>query len=133
MYIEEVQGILNKLGGYLKIVGVKAGVERIPYSLHGNYFLKIEDIDKPLLKQAAGLMSNDHNTFNLALAQRLEHFASKMGGEYAERAIGVIDKLAELDNLHANKQCEKEGDLKNAAAKARNSLKASNHSISNHN
>lgn len=124
MYIEEVQGILNKLGGYLKIVGVKAGVERIPYSLHGNYFLKIEDIDKPLLKQAAGLMSNDHNTFNLALAQRLEHFASKMGGEYAERAIGVIDKLAELDNLHANKQCEKEGDLKNAAAKARNSLKA---------
>lgn len=63
MYIEEVQGILNKLGGYLKIVGVKAGVERIPYSLHGNYFLKIEDIDKPLLKQAAGLMSNDHNTF----------------------------------------------------------------------
>ena len=126
MYIEEVQGILNKLGGYLKIVGVKAGVERIPYSLHGNYFLKIEDIDKPLLKQAAGLMSNDHNTFNLALAQRLEHFASKMGGEYAERAIGVIDKLAELDNLHANKQCEKEEDLKNAAAKAYNRLKMFN-------
>ena len=47
-----------------------------------------------------------------------------MGGEYAERAIGVIDKLAELNNLHANKQCEKEEDLKNAAAKARNSLKA---------
>lgn len=124
MYIEEVQGILNKLGGYLKIAGVKAGIERIPYSLHGNYFLKIEDIDKPLLKQAAGLMSDDHNTFNLALAQRLEHFASKMGGGYAERAIGVIDKLAELDNLHANKQCEKEEDLKNAAAKARNSFKA---------
>lgn len=124
MYIKEVQGILNKLGGYLKIVGVKAGITEIPYRLHGNYFLKIEDIDKSQLKQAARLMSNDHNAFNLALAQRLEHFAGEIGGDYAERAIDIIDKLAELDNLHANKQHEKEEDLKSSAAKAYNSLKA---------
>lgn len=127
MYIEEVQGILNKLGGYLKIVGVKAGVERIPYSLHGNYFFKIEDIDKPLLKQAAGLMSNDHNTFNLALAQRLEHFASEMDSEYAECAAEVIAALAELNKLHASIQREKKvAGLKNAAAKAYNRLKMFN-------
>lgn len=124
MYIEEVEKILDKLGGYLKIVGIKAGITKIPYRLHGDYFLKIEDIDKPQLKQAANLMSNDHHAFNIALAKRLEYFAGERGGEYAERAIGVIDQLAELDNLHANKQREKEEDLKNSAAKAYNSLKA---------
>lgn len=80
MYIEEVEKILNKLGGYLKIVGIKAGITKIPYRLHGDYFLKIEDIDKPQLKQAANLMSNDHHAFNLALAKRLEYFAGERGG-----------------------------------------------------
>ena len=79
MYIEEVQKILRKLGGYLKAVGVEAGITKIPHRLHGDYFLKIEDINKPQLKQAADLMSNDHHAFNLALAKRLEHFAGKMG------------------------------------------------------
>lgn len=124
MYIEEVQKILRKLGGYLKAVGIEAGIIEIRYRLHGNYFIKIVDMDKPQLKQAADLMSNDHNTFHLALAQRLEHFAGALGGEYAERAIDVIDKLAELDKLHASKQREKEVNLKNSAAKAHNSLKA---------
>ena len=125
MYIEEVQGILNKLGGYLKAVGVEAGITKIPYRLHGDYFLKIEDINKSQLKQAADLMSNDHNAFHLALAKRLKDFAGKIGGgEYAERAIDVIDKLAELDNLHASKQREKEEDLKNSADKAHDHLKA---------
>ena len=79
MYIEEVQGILKKLGGYLKAVGIEAGIIEIRYRLHGNYFIKIEDINKPQLKQAADLMSNDHHAFNLALAKRLEHFAGKRG------------------------------------------------------
>lgn len=57
MYIEEVQAILRKLGGYLKVVGVEAGITRIPYRVHGDYFLKFEDINKPQLKQAAELMS----------------------------------------------------------------------------
>lgn len=69
-------------------------------------------------------MSNDHHAFNLALAERIKDFAGEMGGEYAERAIEVIDKLAELDNLHASKQREKKEDLENSAAKAYNSLKA---------
>lgn len=30
MYMEEVQGILNKVGGYLKIVGVETGIEKSP-------------------------------------------------------------------------------------------------------
>ena len=103
MYRKEVQAILNKLGGYLKAVGVEAGITTIPYRLHGDYFIKIKDINKPRLKQAANLLSNDHHAFNLALTKRLKDFAGERGGEYAERAIDVIDKLAELDNLHATK------------------------------
>jgi hypothetical protein len=103
MYLKEVQAILKKLGGYLKTVGVEAGITTIPYRLHGDYFIKIKDINKPRLKQAANLMSNDHHAFNLALTKRLKDFAGERGGEYAERAIDVIDKLAELDNLHATK------------------------------
>lgn len=80
MYIEEVQEILKKLGGYMKTVGVEAGITKIPYRLHGDYSLKIEDINKPQLKQAADLISNDHNAFNLALAKRLEYFAGERGG-----------------------------------------------------
>ena len=80
MYIEEVEKILDKLGGYLKIVGVKAGITKIPYRLHGDYFLKIEDIDKPQLKQAANLMSEDSSTFTLAAAKRLKEFAGEMDG-----------------------------------------------------
>jgi hypothetical protein len=103
MYLKEVQAILNKLGGYLKTVGVEAGITTIPYRLHGDYFIKIKDINKPRLKQAANLMSNDHHAFNLAVTKHLKDFAGERGGEYAERAIDVIDKLAELDNLHATK------------------------------
>lgn len=124
MYIKEVQGILNKLGGYLKIVGVKAGITEIPHRLHGDYFLNIEDINKPQLKQAANLMSNDHHAFNLALAKRLKDFAGEIGDEYAERAIDVIDKLAELDSLHASKQRAKEAGLKSIDVEACNHLKA---------
>lgn len=118
MYIEEVEKILDELGGYLKIVGVKTGVKTIPYRLHGDYFIRIANANKRQLKQAGTLMSNDRHAFHLALAQRLEHFAGEMGGEYAERATDVINKLAELDNLHASKQHEKEADLENLAAKA---------------
>lgn len=89
MYIEEVQKILRKLGGYLKAVGVEAGITKIPHRLHGDYFLKIEDIDKPQLKQAADLMSNDHHAFNLALAKRLEHFAGKMGGASTQNTLST--------------------------------------------
>lgn len=89
MYIEEVEKILDKLGGYLKIVGVKAGITKIPYGLHGDYFLKIEDIDKPQLKQAAELMSNDHHAFNLALAKRLEYFAGERGGASMQNALSA--------------------------------------------
>lgn len=126
MYIEEVQGILNKLGGYLKIVGVKAGITEIPYQLHGNYFLKIEDIDKSQLKQATNLMSEGSSTFTLAAAKRLKYFAGEMDSEYAECAAEVIVALAELDKLHASKQCEKKvAGFKNAATKAYNRLKGS--------
>lgn len=118
MYIEEVEKILDELGGYLEIVGVKTGVKTIPYRLHGDYFIQIANANKCQLKQAGTLMSNDHHAFHLALAQRLEHFAGEMGGEYAERATGVIDMLAELGNLHVSNQCEKEADLEYLAAKA---------------
>ena len=116
MYIEEVQRILDKHGGYLEIVGVKAGITKIPYRLHGDYFIKIEHMNKRQLKQAGNLMSNDPNAFNLALAERLKDFIDDASDEYAERAIGIIDKLAELDNLNVGKQQEKEEYLKNYAA-----------------
>lgn len=118
MYIEEVEKILDKLGGYLKIVGVETGIKIIPYRLHGDYFIKIANVNKRQLKQAANLMSNNHHVFIQALAQRLKDFASEMCGEYSECAIGVIDMLTELNNLHASKQCEKGVDLENLAAGA---------------
>lgn len=125
MYIEEVQRILNKLGGYLKAVGVEAGITKIPYRLHGDYFLKIEDINKSQLKQAANLMSEDSSTFTLAAAKRLKDFAGEMDSEYAECAAEVIAALAELDKLHASKQREKKvAGFKNAAAKAYSRLNA---------
>ena len=116
MYIEEVQKILDKHSSYLEIVGVEPGIKEIPYRLHGNYFIKIEHMNKHLLRQAGNLMSNDPNAFNLALAERLKDFVDDASDEYAERAIGIIDKLAELDNLNVGKQQEKEGYLKNYAA-----------------
>lgn len=118
MYIEEVEKILDELGGCLKIVGVETGIKTIPYRLHGDYFIEIANVNKRQLKQAGNLISNDHHVFNRALAQRLKGFAGEMGGEYSECAIGVIDMLTELGNLHASKQCEKEADLENSAAKA---------------
>ena len=117
MYIEEVEKILDELGGYLKIVGVKTGVKTIPYRLHGDYFIQIANVNKRQLKQAGTLMSNDHHAFHLALAQRLEHFAGETGGEYVERATDVINKLAEIDNLHASKQHEEDAYLEYLAAK----------------
>lgn len=116
MYIEEVQRILDKHGGYLEIVGVKAGITKIPYRLHGNYFIKIEHMNEHLLRQAGNLMSNDPRAFNLALAERLKDFVDDASDEYAERAIGIIDKLAELDNLNVGTQQEKEEYLKNYAS-----------------
>lgn len=117
MYIEEVQKILDKHSSYLEIVGVEPGIKEIPYRLHGNYFIKIEHMNEHLLRQAGSLMSNDPNAFNLALAERLKDFVDDASDEYAERAIGIIDKLAELDNLNVGKQREKEEYLiKNYAA-----------------
>ena len=118
MYIEEVQKILDKHGGYLKMVGVEPGITTIPYRLHGDYFLKITRLDEHQLMQAGNLMSNDPTAFNLALAERLKDFAGEMGGEYVERAIGIIDKLAELDNLHAGNQRAKESGLKDTDIEA---------------
>lgn len=124
MYIEEVEKILDELGGYLKIVGVKTGVRTIPYRLHGDYFIQIANANKCQLKQAASLMSNDHHAFHLALAQRLEHFAGEMGGEYAERATDIIAALAKLNEPHASKQHEEEvAGPKSAAAKVHSRLK----------
>lgn len=117
MYIEEVQKILDKHSSYLEIVGVEPGIKEIPYRLHGNYFIKIEHMNEHLLRQAGSLMSNDPNAFNLALAERLKDFVDDASDEYAYRAIGIIDKLAELDNLNVGKQREKEEYLiKNYAA-----------------
>lgn len=122
MYIEEVQKILDKHSSYLEIVGVKAGITKIPYRLHGNYFIKIARMNERQLKQAGSLMSNDPNAFNLALAERLKVFVDDASDEYAERAIGIIDKLAELDNLHAGEQLEKVADLENFAGRAYDSF-----------
>lgn len=116
MYIKEVQKVLNKHGGYLEIIGVKAGITKIPYRLHGDYFIEIANMNKRQLMQAGSLMSNDPNAFNLALAERLKDFVDEASDEYAERAIGIIDKLAELDNLHAGNQHEEAADLENYAA-----------------
>lgn len=116
MYIEEVQKILDKHSSYLEIVGVEPGIKEIPYRLHGNYFIKIEHMNEHLLRQAGNLMSNDPRAFNLALAERLKDFVDDASDEYAERAIGIIDKLAELDNLNVGTQQEKEEYLKNYAS-----------------
>lgn len=116
MYIEEVQKILDKHSSYLEIVGVEPGIKEIPYRLHGNYFIKIEHMNEHLLRQAGSLMSNDPNAFNLALAERLKDFVDDARDEYAYRAIGIIDKLAELDNLNVGTQQEKEEYLKNYAS-----------------
>lgn len=118
MYIKEVQKILNKHGDYLEMVGVEPGIKEIPYRLHGNYFIKIEHMNKRQLMQAGSLMSNDPNAFNLALAERLKDFVDDASDEYTDRAIGIIDKLAELDNLHAGEQLEKVADLENFAGRA---------------
>lgn len=115
MYIEKVQKILDKHGGYLKMVGVEPGITKIPYRLHGDYFIEIANMNKRQLRQAGNFMSNDPNAFNLALAERLKDFVDDASDEYAERAIGIIDKLAELDNLNVGKQHEKEEYLKNYA------------------
>lgn len=117
MYIEEVQKILDKHSSYLEMVGVEPGITKIPYRLHGDYFIEIANMNKRQLMQAGNLMSNDPNAFNLALAERLKDFVDEASDEYAERAIGIIDKLAELDNLNVGKQHEKEEYLiKNYAA-----------------
>ena len=117
MHIEEVQKILDKHGDYLKMVGIKPGITKIPYRLHGDYFIEIANMNKRQLKQAGNLMFNDPNAFNLALAERLKDFVDDVSDEYAERAIGIIDKLAELDNLNAGNQHEEEEYLiKNYAA-----------------
>lgn len=124
MYIEEVEKILRKMGGYLKIIGVETGIKTTPYRLHGDYFIKITNVNKRQLKQAANLMSNDHHAFNQALTQHLKDFAGEMRGEYAECAIGVIDMLAELDNLYASKQCARGAGRKDTDIEAHNCHKA---------
>lgn len=126
MYIEEVQKILDKHGGYLEIVGVKAGITRIPYRLHGDYFIEIANMNKRQLRQAGNLMSNDPNAFNLALAERLKDFVNDASDEYAEHAIAVIDKLVELDNLYAGKQHAKEAGHKDTYVEAYEYYKAFN-------
>lgn len=118
MYIEEVQKILNKHSSYLEIVGVKAGITKIPYRLHGDYFIEIANMNECQLRQAGNLMSNDPSAFDLALAERLKDFVDDASDEYAERAIGIIDKLAELDNLHAGKQRAKEAGHKDTYVEA---------------
>lgn len=116
MYIEEVQKILDEHSSYLEMIGVEPGITKIPYRLHGDYFIEIANMNKRQLIQAGNLMSNDPNAFNLALAERLKDFVNDASDEYAERAIGIIGKLAELDNLNVGKQHEKEGYLKSYAA-----------------
>lgn len=122
MYIEEVQKILDKHSSYLEMVGVKAGITKIPYRLHGDYFIEIANMNKRQLRQAGNLMSNDPNAFNLALAERLKDFVNDASDEYAEHAIAVIDKLVELDNLYAGEQLEKVADLENFAGRAYDSF-----------
>lgn len=117
---------LREVGSYLRAVGITAVVTSKPYPT-SDKFIKIVDINKPLLKQATTLMSEDSNTFTLAAAKRLKYFASEMDSEYAECAAEVIAALAELNKLHASIQREKKvAGLKNAAAKAYNRLKMFN-------
>lgn len=117
---------LREVGSYLRAVGITAVVTSKPYPT-SDKFIKIVDINKPLLKQATTLMSEDSNTFTLAAAKRLKYFASEMDSEYAECAAEVIAALAELNKLHASIQREKKvAGLKNAAAKACNRLKMFN-------
>lgn len=117
---------LREVGSYLRAVGITAVVTSNPYPT-SDKFIKIVDINKPLLKQATTLMSEDSNTFTLAAAKRLKYFASEMDSEYAECAAEVIAALAELNKLHASIQREKKvAGLKNAAAKAYNRLKMFN-------
>ena len=117
---------LREVGSYLRAVGITAVVTSKPYP-PSDKFIKIVDINKPLLKQATTLMSEDSNTFTLAAAKRLKYFASEMDSEYAECAAEVIAALAELNKLHASIQREKKvAGLKNAAAKAYNRLKMFN-------
>lgn len=117
---------LREVGSYLRAVGITAVVTSKPYPT-SDKFIQIVDINKPLLKQATTLMSEDSNTFTLAAAKRLKYFASEMDSEYAECAAEVIAALAELNKLHASIQREKKvAGLKNAAAKAYNRLKMFN-------
>lgn len=117
---------LREVGSYLRAVGITAVVTSKPYPT-SDKFIKIVDINKPLLKQATTLMSEDSNTFTLAAAKRLKYFASEMDSEYAECAAEVIAALAELNKLHASIQREKKvAGLKNAAAKPYNRLKMFN-------
>lgn len=117
---------LREVGSYLRAAGITAVVTSKPYPT-SDKFIKIVDINKPLLKQATTLMSEDSNTFTLAAAKRLKYFASEMDSEYAECAAEVIAALAELNKLHASIQREKKvAGLKNAAAKAYNRLKMFN-------
>lgn len=117
---------LREVGSYLRAVGITAVVTSKPYPT-SDKFIKIVDINKPLLKQATTLMSEDSNTFTLAAAKRLKYFASEMDSEYAECAAEVIAALAELNKLHASIQREKKvAGLKNAATKAYNRLKMFN-------
>jgi hypothetical protein len=114
---------LREVGSYLRAVGITAVVTSKPYPT-SDKFIEIVDINKPLLKQATTLMSEDSSTFTLAAAKRLKYFAGEMDSEYAECAAEVIAALAELDKLHASIQREKKvAGVKNAAAKAYNRLK----------
>lgn len=113
---------LREVGDHLEAVGITAVVTSPPYPWYD--FIEIVDINKPQLKQATNLMSEDSSTFTLAAAKRLKYFAGEMDSEYAECAAEVIVALAELDKLHASKQREKKvAGFKNAAAKAYNRLK----------
>ena len=94
---------LREVGSYLRAVGITAVVTSKPYPT-SDKFIQIVDINKPLLKQATTLMSEDSNTFTLAAAKRLKYFASEMDSEYAECAAEVIAALAELNKLHASIQ-----------------------------
>jgi hypothetical protein len=117
---------LREVGSYLRAVGITAVVTSKPYPT-SDKFIEIVDINKPLLKQATTLMSEDSSTFTLAAAKRLKYFAGEMDSEYAECAAEVIAALAELNKLHASIQREKKvAGLKNAAAKAYNRLKMFN-------
>lgn len=117
---------LREVGDDLETVGITAGVTSKPYPI-SDKFIQIVDMNKPQLKQAANLMSEDSSTFTLAAAKRLKEFAGEMDGEYAERSAEVIVALAELDKLHASIQRKKKvAGLKNAAAKAYSRLKMFN-------